>query len=54
MISRHQVFWGEGGVELRAIHTPGHTTDSICLVMKDDDGSTSIFTADTVLGEYLV
>jgi ribonuclease/clavin/mitogillin len=32
---------------LQVLHTPGHTTDSICLLYN----STSLFTADTVLGQ---
>lgn len=34
-------------VELKVIHTPGHTPDSICLLLTHDN---SLFTADTVLG----
>ena len=33
-----------GGVRLRAIHTPGHTSDSMCLVAED-----RVFTGDTLL-----
>ena len=33
---------------LTVLHTPGHTTDSICLSIADDS---AIFTADTILGE---
>jgi glyoxylase-like metal-dependent hydrolase (beta-lactamase superfamily II)/rhodanese-related sulfurtransferase len=33
-----------GGLKLRALHTPGHTRDSICLVMGD-----RVFTGDTLL-----
>lgn len=33
-----------GGVRLRAIHTPGHTSDSMCLVSGD-----RVFTGDTLL-----
>jgi glyoxylase-like metal-dependent hydrolase (beta-lactamase superfamily II)/rhodanese-related sulfurtransferase len=33
-----------GGLKLRALHTPGHTRDSICLVMED-----RVFTGDTLL-----
>lgn len=38
----------EGG--LRVLHTPGHTPDSICLVMRDEEGRKVIFTGDTILG----
>lgn len=34
-------------VELHILRTPGHTEDSICLVLKEER---SLFTADTVLG----
>lgn len=33
-----------GGLKLKALHTPGHTRDSICLVMDD-----RVFTGDTLL-----
>jgi glyoxylase-like metal-dependent hydrolase (beta-lactamase superfamily II)/rhodanese-related sulfurtransferase len=33
-----------GGISLQALHTPGHTRDSMCLVMED-----RIFTGDTLL-----
>jgi glyoxylase-like metal-dependent hydrolase (beta-lactamase superfamily II) len=33
-----------GGLKLRALHTPGHTRDSMCLVMDD-----RVFTGDTLL-----
>jgi glyoxylase-like metal-dependent hydrolase (beta-lactamase superfamily II)/rhodanese-related sulfurtransferase len=33
-----------GGVRLKALHTPGHTRDSMCLVMED-----RVFTGDTLL-----
>ncbi|KAF9521144.1 hypothetical protein BS47DRAFT_1323215, partial [Hydnum rufescens UP504] len=33
---------------LTVLHTPGHTTDSVCLSVVDDS---AIFTADTILGE---
>jgi ribonuclease/clavin/mitogillin len=36
------------GCSLRVIHTPGHTADSICLLLAED---ATIFTADTVLGQ---
>lgn len=33
-----------GGIRLKAIHTPGHTDDSMCLVVED-----RVFTGDTLL-----
>jgi glyoxylase-like metal-dependent hydrolase (beta-lactamase superfamily II)/rhodanese-related sulfurtransferase len=33
-----------GGLRLKALHTPGHTRDSMCLVMED-----RVFTGDTLL-----
>ena len=38
---------GVAGLDLRVLVTPGHTDDSLCLVV-DDDGS--VLTGDTVLG----
>lgn len=35
------------GVKLQVLHTPGHTTDSICLYLPEDD---ALFTADSILG----
>lgn len=37
-----------GSSPLRVLHTPGHTTDSICLHIPQDR---ALFTADTVLGQ---
>jgi glyoxylase-like metal-dependent hydrolase (beta-lactamase superfamily II) len=34
--------------QLRVLHTPGHTVDSICLHVPQDD---ALYTADTVLGQ---
>lgn len=40
-----------GAPRLQVMATPGHTTDSICLRLLDDDGATvAVFTGDTVLG----
>lgn len=40
-----------GRPRLQVMATPGHTTDSICLRLLDDDGATvAVFTGDTVLG----
>ncbi|TDL20175.1 Metallo-hydrolase/oxidoreductase [Rickenella mellea] len=36
------------GVSLEVIHTPGHTTDSICLFLPQEK---AMFTADSVLGQ---
>jgi len=36
-----------GGCELRVIATPGHSADSVCLLLPADD---ALFTGDTVLG----
>jgi glyoxylase-like metal-dependent hydrolase (beta-lactamase superfamily II) len=33
-----------GGLKLRALHTPGHTRDSMCLILED-----RVFTGDTLL-----
>jgi glyoxylase-like metal-dependent hydrolase (beta-lactamase superfamily II) len=35
------------GCELRVIETPGHTSDSVCLLLEADD---AVLTGDTVLG----
>jgi glyoxylase-like metal-dependent hydrolase (beta-lactamase superfamily II) len=36
-----------GGCELRVIETPGHTSDSVCLLLEADS---AVLTGDTVLG----
>jgi glyoxylase-like metal-dependent hydrolase (beta-lactamase superfamily II) len=39
------------GVQLRVLHTPGHTADSICLLLGDGTGEPdAILTGDTILG----
>jgi glyoxylase-like metal-dependent hydrolase (beta-lactamase superfamily II) len=38
------------GVELRVLATPGHTGDSVCLVLDGDGEAGSVLTGDTVLG----
>ena len=38
------------GVELRVLTTPGHTGDSVCLVLDGDGEAGSVLTGDTVLG----
>ncbi|BGO97462.1 beta-lactamase-like protein 2 [Rhodotorula toruloides] len=49
----------EDGVEFEVVHTPGHTSDSICVLLRDLSSSSpsssatsplALFTADTVLG----
>ncbi len=37
-----------GGVTVRVVTTPGHTTDSVCFVVEDDEAA--VLTGDTVLG----
>lgn len=37
------------GIKLRAINTPGHSPDSICILLEDeDDSETAVFTGDTL------
>jgi glyoxylase-like metal-dependent hydrolase (beta-lactamase superfamily II) len=38
---------GAGGLDIRVVATPGHTTDSLCFLV---DGDASVLTGDTVLG----
>ena len=38
------------GTEIRVLHTPGHTADSICLHLPGDGPAGSVLTGDTVLG----
>lgn len=38
------------GVEIRVLATPGHTADSVCLVLDGDGARGSVLTGDTVLG----
>jgi endoribonuclease LACTB2 len=45
-IADGQVFGAEG-VTLKAVHTPGHTTDHMSFVFQEED---ALFTGDTVLG----
>ncbi|WP_449372134.1 MBL fold metallo-hydrolase [Arthrobacter psychrolactophilus] len=42
-----------GGLTLRVVATPGHTSDSLCFVLHDSDhpGSTAVLTGDTILGQ---
>jgi glyoxylase-like metal-dependent hydrolase (beta-lactamase superfamily II) len=37
------------GIKLKAINTPGHSPDSICILLEDEDGNdAAIFTGDTL------
>ncbi|HEX6365754.1 MAG TPA: MBL fold metallo-hydrolase [Agromyces sp.] len=38
------------GVELDVVATPGHTSDSVCFALPNDDDHGTIVTGDTVLG----
>lgn len=38
------------GLELRVVATPGHTSDSVCLLLHGDGEAGSLLTGDTVLG----
>ncbi|GAB2927902.1 MBL fold metallo-hydrolase [Rhodococcus aerolatus] len=38
------------GLELRVVATPGHTSDSVCLLVHGDGEAGSLLTGDTVLG----
>ena len=52
-ITDGQTFSTESGLTLKAIHTPGHTTDHMCFQITSSDDSSeigSLFTADNVLG----
>lgn len=39
-----------GGVEIQVLATPGHTSDSVCFVLRADGPSGSVLTGDTILG----
>ncbi|WP_458109567.1 MBL fold metallo-hydrolase [Arthrobacter sp. R3-55] len=39
-----------GGVEIRVVATPGHTSDSLCFHLPDDGPHGSVLTGDTILG----
>ncbi len=41
---------GVPGLGLRALLTPGHTADSLCLRVEGPDGAQAVLTGDTVLG----
>src|SRR5690606_26649462 len=38
------------GLRIEVLATPGHTADSVCLVLPDDDPGGTVLTGDTVLG----
>ena len=38
------------GVEVRVLATPGHTSDSLSLLLRDPSGGEAVLTGDTVLG----
>jgi hydroxyacylglutathione hydrolase len=37
-----------GALELRALHTPGHTAGMLSLLVREPDGAASVFTGDTL------
>lgn len=39
----------EAGLEVRVLHTPGHTDDSVCLAVTGEQGG-AVLTGDTILG----
>lgn len=39
-----------GSIELRVLATPGHTSDSLCFVLRDPEAGGLVLTGDTVLG----
>ncbi|BCW45985.1 MBL fold metallo-hydrolase [Arthrobacter sp. StoSoilB5] len=39
-----------GGVEIRVVATPGHTSDSLCFHLPADGPNGSVLTGDTILG----
>ncbi|MFE4197711.1 MBL fold metallo-hydrolase [Paenarthrobacter sp. NPDC056912] len=39
-----------GGVEIRVVATPGHTSDSLCFHLPGDGPAGSVLTGDTILG----
>jgi ribonuclease/clavin/mitogillin len=45
-----QIFPLEGEATLQIMHTPGHTSDSVCMLLRESGTDSAIFTADTILG----
>ncbi|KAH8114117.1 lactamase [Phellopilus nigrolimitatus] len=41
----------DGSASLEVLHTPGHTTDSICLLLRSSERPHALFSADSVLGQ---
>jgi|ERR1700712_7101 len=41
---------GAAGLELRVLSTPGHTDDSVCFQLLQEEGPGPVFTGDTILG----
>jgi glyoxylase-like metal-dependent hydrolase (beta-lactamase superfamily II) len=39
-----------GGTRITVIHTPGHTSDSVCFFLPDDGDHGAMLTGDTILG----
>ena len=39
-----------GGVRIRVVATPGHTSDSVCFLLPDDGPAGAVLTGDTILG----
>jgi glyoxylase-like metal-dependent hydrolase (beta-lactamase superfamily II) len=37
-------------LQVEVLHTPGHSADSVCLVVEGPDGRRVVFTGDTILG----
>lgn len=38
------------GLRVQVLHTPGHTADSVCLLVVGRDGRRAVLTGDTILG----
>jgi glyoxylase-like metal-dependent hydrolase (beta-lactamase superfamily II) len=38
------------GTRIRVVHTPGHTSDSVCFYLPDDGPTGAMLTGDTILG----
>jgi glyoxylase-like metal-dependent hydrolase (beta-lactamase superfamily II) len=48
-LSEHDVI-DAGGVLIRVLATPGHTSDSLCFAVEGPAGAAAVLTGDTVLG----